>query len=210
MWPSPGVCINEMYADTILSSFNTFSEAVIAALPIPVLFQLRMKWSQRWAVFSLLSLGFLVAVVGSVRTYYVWYLFHSDDLTWYAEQHWICAEVEICVAIVSSASAARFETNEFTRYALVLLRYDLFLAISRTISELSLMSQGCLLRKSVASRLSKAAAIHALLSNQSLQILPHRQRYFYLGLLILKVLRLMASDTLSISLLEIPAVRNGV
>lgn len=101
-WPSPGVCINELYADTILSGFNTLSEALIAALPIPVLFQLRMKPDQQWAVLILLCLGFLVAVVGSVRTYYVWLLFSNDDLTWYAGPHWICSEVEICVAMVST------------------------------------------------------------------------------------------------------------
>ncbi|QDS76340.1 hypothetical protein FKW77_002789 [Venturia effusa] len=106
VWPSPGVCINELYADTILSSFNTFSEAFIAALPIPVIYQLRMKPAQRWAVLSLLCLGFLVAVVGSARTYYVWFLFTNDDLTWYAEPHWICAEVEICVAMICSCAPA--------------------------------------------------------------------------------------------------------
>ncbi|KAE9971022.1 hypothetical protein BLS_004651 [Venturia inaequalis] len=47
---SPGTCINEFYAITTLSSLNTFSEAVMAALPIPVLFQLRMKSSQRWEI----------------------------------------------------------------------------------------------------------------------------------------------------------------
>ncbi|KAE9971827.1 hypothetical protein EG328_005358 [Venturia inaequalis] len=106
IWPSPGVCLNELYADTILSSFNTLSEAIIAALPIPVVLQLRMKPRQRWAVLSLLCLGFFVAIVGSTRTYYVWYLFTNDDLTWYAEQHWICAEVEICTAMICSCAPA--------------------------------------------------------------------------------------------------------
>jgi hypothetical protein len=59
-----------------------------------------MESGQRWAVISLLCLGALVAVVGSVRTYYVWILFTNDDLTWYTEPHWICSEAEICVATV--------------------------------------------------------------------------------------------------------------
>jgi hypothetical protein len=99
-WPGDGTCINELYADTILAAFNTFSELVVAALPIPIVFRLKMSPTQRWSVLSLISLGFLVTVVGSVRTYYVWVLFSSDDLTWWSGPHWICSEVEICVAMV--------------------------------------------------------------------------------------------------------------
>ncbi|RDI84470.1 hypothetical protein Vi05172_g5521 [Venturia inaequalis] len=99
---SPGTCINEFYAITTLSSLNTLSEAVMAALPIPVLFQLRMKSSQRWEVIALLCLGFFVAAVGVVRTYFVYQSFHFDDLTWYAGPHWICSEAEICTALISA------------------------------------------------------------------------------------------------------------
>lgn len=100
LWPSPGHCIQEGYADTIMSGFNTTSEFLVAALPIPVIMSLRMNKMQRRTVVSLLCLGFLVGVVGIVRSYYVWTLFQSDDLTWWAGPHWICSEVEICVAMV--------------------------------------------------------------------------------------------------------------
>ena len=83
-----------------MSAFNTSSELIVAALPIPVIFSLRMDPIQRRTILSLLCLGFLVAVVGSVRTYYVWKAFDSDDVTWYASPHWICSEVELSVALV--------------------------------------------------------------------------------------------------------------
>lgn len=72
----------------------------MAALPIPVLFQLRMKSSQRWEVILLLCLGFFVAAVGVVRTYFVYQTFVFDDLTWWSSPHWICSGAEICVALV--------------------------------------------------------------------------------------------------------------
>ena len=101
-WPGDGVCIDELYADTILSVFNTFSEFLIAVLPIPVILHLKMDKTQRRSVICLLCVGLLVGVVGCVRTYYVWTLFSSDDLTWYAGPHWTASEVEICVAMVSA------------------------------------------------------------------------------------------------------------
>jgi hypothetical protein len=101
-WPSNGSCINEGLILTILSAINTFSEALIASLPIPILFQLKMDQRTRLNVLSLLSLGYLVALVGAVRTYFVWQLFDTNDLTWWAAPHWIASEVEISIAIVSS------------------------------------------------------------------------------------------------------------
>lgn len=86
---------------TILSAINTFSEALVASLPIPILFKLKMDQRTRLNVLSLLSLGYLVALVGSVRTVLVWHLFDTNDLTWWAAPHWIASEVEISIAIVS-------------------------------------------------------------------------------------------------------------
>ena len=100
MFPSPGVCINEQYALTILSAFNTFSESMVAALPLPIIMSVEMRRSERIAVSCLLCLGFLVSVVGAARTSFVWKVFASQDLTWYASPHWICSEVEISVAMV--------------------------------------------------------------------------------------------------------------
>ncbi|KIW02937.1 uncharacterized protein PV09_05983 [Verruconis gallopava] len=105
-WPGTGYCINETYANVAMASLNTFAEALVAALPIPVVMSLDMDKRQRRTVMLLLCLGFLVSVVGTVRTYYVWKLFNSDDLTWYASPHWICSEVEICTAMICACAPA--------------------------------------------------------------------------------------------------------
>jgi hypothetical protein len=66
-----------------------------------------MANAERRTILVLLCLGFLVSVVGTVRTYFVWKLFYSDDLTWYASPHWICSEVEICTAMVRNEAHCR-------------------------------------------------------------------------------------------------------
>ncbi len=96
-----GKCINEPLSLTILSAFNTFSEFLVAALPIPMVFRkLAMPRAQRWTVFSVLSLGFLVAAVGTTRTYYVWLCFASQDPVWWSTPQWICSEIELDTAMV--------------------------------------------------------------------------------------------------------------
>lgn len=51
---------------------------------------------------SILSLGFLVTLVGCARVYYIWKGLNSVDISWWAAEHWICSEVEIDTALVSS------------------------------------------------------------------------------------------------------------
>jgi hypothetical protein len=83
------------------ASLNTISEFFLAALPIPAVFYLRIKGRQRWAVISILSMGFLVVLVGCIRVYYIWKGIHTIDVAWWAGPHWICSELEIDTALVS-------------------------------------------------------------------------------------------------------------
>jgi hypothetical protein len=60
-----------------------------------------MEKRQRWSVISLLCLGFLVTIVGCVRTFYIWKAFvQTYDSSWWSEEHWLCSEVENDVALV--------------------------------------------------------------------------------------------------------------
>jgi hypothetical protein len=81
---------------------NTFSEFVVACLPIPIVLALRMSRGQRYAVMSLLSLGFLVVACGALRTYYIYLTKSTHDPAWWAGPHWITSEVEIDTAMVRS------------------------------------------------------------------------------------------------------------
>jgi hypothetical protein len=97
---------------TILSALNTFSEVLIATLPIPVIFQINMEPRQRWSVISLVSLGFLVAVVGIIRTVFIKMEYDSNDPTWMFGPYWICSEVEISVAMVSYKSSSNATSKD--------------------------------------------------------------------------------------------------
>ena len=86
----------------IAACLNTVSEFVVAMLPVLAVFYLGVMPSQRWSVLSLLSLGFFVVVAGCCRTYYIHRIWTSWDVTWWATPHFICSEVEIGTALVSS------------------------------------------------------------------------------------------------------------
>jgi hypothetical protein len=70
------------FAEAVL---NTFSEAVVAALPLPIILTLPMSNSQRRLVVALLCGGVFVVVVGCVRVYFVWQTFATYDPSWWAQ-----------------------------------------------------------------------------------------------------------------------------
>jgi hypothetical protein len=94
-------CINDGRMMEIAAVLNTFSEIVIAVLPVLAVFRLRVDPRQRWSVIGLLSLGFLVAFAGCFRTYFLWKSISTYDMTWWSTPHWICSEAEIDTALVS-------------------------------------------------------------------------------------------------------------
>jgi hypothetical protein len=93
-------CLNNALSLLAQASLNTISEFLVACFPIPIVLRLNMRRSQRFAVLGLLSLGFLVAACGGVRTYYLWLIYRDYDFTWWAVPHWIVSEVEIDTSLV--------------------------------------------------------------------------------------------------------------
>ena len=81
---------------------NCVADLITTLLPIPLVMRLKMPLRERIGVCILLSLGVIVTVAGIVRTYYIWQsLINSWDETWFSYPLWICAAVEIDVAVVS-------------------------------------------------------------------------------------------------------------
>lgn len=108
-WPpdDSAICVDEELTLFIASIFNTLSEFLVALLPIPAIMRLRMERRQQCAVVSLLSLGFLVTVVGCVRTYYLWLSeYGTMDVSWYSVPQWICAAIEIDVGLICACAPA--------------------------------------------------------------------------------------------------------
>ena len=94
-------CIDDWVGTMVAAIINTFSEFIVATLPLMAVFFLQVDKRQRWNVVALLSLGFFVAIIGCIRCVYVWKALISYDLTWWAGPGWVVANVEIDVALVS-------------------------------------------------------------------------------------------------------------
>ena len=103
IYPAPdgSKCFDDGLSMQVSAVFNTFAEIWIASLPLVAVFKLRVDYRQRWSVISLLSLGYFVGMAGVVRTYFIFKLFTTFDLTWWSGPQWICSEVEIDLALVS-------------------------------------------------------------------------------------------------------------
>ena len=103
-WTEPAIttakCINDdivMQASVIL---NTLSEVLLATLPLLGVFHLKVKKQHRWQVLCVLSLGYVVGLVGCIRIFYIWKGMQTFDFTWWSGPLWICSEVENNLAIV--------------------------------------------------------------------------------------------------------------
>jgi hypothetical protein len=93
-------CFNDASSVEAAAVINTFSEFILAALPLLAVFPLRVDKRKRWTATSLLSLGFVVAFTGCFRCFYLWKLISTYDLTWWSDPQWICSQVEINLALV--------------------------------------------------------------------------------------------------------------
>ncbi|KIW07039.1 hypothetical protein, variant [Verruconis gallopava] len=98
-------CINDYRGMQFAAVFNTVCEIVIAVLPAIAVFRFKVDPKQRWSVIGLLSLGYLVAIAGTLRSYYLWKAAETYDLTWWASPQWCCAEVEVDLAITCACAA---------------------------------------------------------------------------------------------------------
>jgi hypothetical protein len=108
-WTYPAMqgqkCLNVGVIWQAVSIINTSCEFVIALLPLIGAYTLRVDAQQRRHVISLLSLGFLVTIAGCFRCFYVWKAVNTYDASWWAIPQWLCAEIEINLALVRTLLA---------------------------------------------------------------------------------------------------------
>jgi len=83
------------------SVINIFTDFLVTALPMPLIWSLKLPARQRLAVISIFALGAVVNVAGSVRTVYVWKsMVVGYDATWIGWPVLIAAAVEISLGLV--------------------------------------------------------------------------------------------------------------
>ena len=96
-------CMDEGAVTLAAGVINCVSDLMVTLLPIPIIMRLKMPLKQRIGVTALLSVGLLVTIAGIIRTYFIWKaLIDTYDETWYSYPLWICAAIEIDLAVVST------------------------------------------------------------------------------------------------------------
>ena len=101
-WPTPpgSKCVDIKAMITATSILNIVCEFLVALLPIAAVFHIGVDERQRWTVVSLLSMGFVVAIIGCIRMHFLSVELHTLDVTWYSTPNWVCSLIEIDVALV--------------------------------------------------------------------------------------------------------------
>lgn len=103
----PHKCINTGYMLFAASVINIFTDFLVTALPMPLIWSLKLPARQRLAVISIFGVGVVVNVAGSIRTYFVWKSFVVGyDTTWMGWPVLIAAAVEINLGLICSSAPA--------------------------------------------------------------------------------------------------------
>ena len=105
-WQFPNVidgqCLDEGISTLSCGIISCIADLQCTLLPIPAIMRLSMPLRQRIGVCMLLSAGIVVTIAGVVRTYFIWKsLIDTYDETWFTYPLWICAALELDIAVVS-------------------------------------------------------------------------------------------------------------
>ncbi|KAJ6004137.1 hypothetical protein N7499_000205 [Penicillium canescens] len=85
---------------------NVVTDALILLIPIPIVWSLKMRTTQKVGVCSVLLLGVVACVASIVRIHYITFLKSSIDLSWVISDVYVWSIVEPCVGIVCACLPA--------------------------------------------------------------------------------------------------------
>lgn len=98
-------CVSEEIVQPLSAALSIIGDIYSTTLPMILISRVRLPRKQKYALYSLFSVGFFVIIAGIVRGIYVYRTVNVDyDFTWTLWKVWIWGEVEIWFAI-SAASA---------------------------------------------------------------------------------------------------------
>ncbi|KAL1981058.1 hypothetical protein VTN96DRAFT_3123 [Rasamsonia emersonii] len=97
----PGTCINLPAAWLSVSIINMILDLIIIALPMPMLWNLRMPVSKKIAVSGIFSLGFIICIITIIRIVAVRQL-DVNDLSYTVVGDGIWSAVEPCLSIINA------------------------------------------------------------------------------------------------------------
>ncbi|KAJ5994993.1 hypothetical protein N7481_001970 [Penicillium waksmanii] len=100
-------CMNSGDILFAASVINIFTDFLVTALPMPLIWSLKLPARQRLAVISIFGVGIIVNIAGSFRTYFVWQAFVVGyDTTWMGWPVLISAAIEINLGLICSSAPA--------------------------------------------------------------------------------------------------------
>ncbi|RAK98789.1 putative integral membrane protein Pth11-like [Aspergillus ibericus CBS 121593] len=99
--PSGGRCVFDLYPFYIgNAAANVTTDVIILLVPMPLIWKLHMRTTQKVLVCSIFMLGGFVCVASIIRIYYMTFLSNSLDITWIMGNVFIWSSVEPCIGIV--------------------------------------------------------------------------------------------------------------
>ncbi|PYH91740.1 hypothetical protein BO71DRAFT_39817 [Aspergillus ellipticus CBS 707.79] len=99
--PDGGRCAFNLYPFYLgNAAANVTTDVIILLVPIPIVWRLHMRTTQKLLVCSIFMLGGFVCVASLIRIYYMTFLSKSVDITWIMGDVFIWSSVGPCVGIV--------------------------------------------------------------------------------------------------------------
>jgi hypothetical protein len=96
---------HELFAFAVLSCVL---DATLIALPIPIIWRLKMRLRQRLEAIALLAVGFVATTATCCRAYYIWNLWKgTKDYSWMAYPVFVTTDLEINLGIVCVSISSR-------------------------------------------------------------------------------------------------------
>ncbi|KAJ5374129.1 hypothetical protein N7517_006135 [Penicillium concentricum] len=99
--PNGGRCIYDLYPFYIgNAAANVVTDGIILLVPIPLVWKLQMRKTQKFMVSGIFLLGGFVCIASIIRIYYMTFLKTSPDVTWIMGDVFIWSSVEPSIGIV--------------------------------------------------------------------------------------------------------------
>ncbi|KAL8676408.1 MAG: hypothetical protein Q9186_007072 [Xanthomendoza sp. 1 TL-2023] len=96
-------CINIVTMDIFTNSWSAFEDLVIWALPIPILYKLKVPTARKVGLYTLIGISFIsvACAVARANAFVIW--IRSSDISWNFPSYPLLCTIESCVALVTSS-----------------------------------------------------------------------------------------------------------
>ncbi|KGO38802.1 Transcription factor, fungi [Penicillium expansum] len=99
-FPSGGKCVYDLYNFYIAyAGVNVITDISILMVPIPIVWKLQMRRTQKFLVCGILLIGGIVCIASLVRIYYITFI-RSHDYTWVIGNVFIWSSIEPAIGIL--------------------------------------------------------------------------------------------------------------